>query len=73
MGCNRRFITDTPAPAARTGSIGRIPALAHHAFEPVLLRRAEQCLAVIERFGMQQHRAVKPAHKGLQAPLTGLR
>jgi 2-polyprenyl-6-methoxyphenol hydroxylase-like FAD-dependent oxidoreductase len=43
-------------------------ALAHHAFEPVLLRHAEQRFAVIERFRMQQHGAVEPAHKGLRRP-----
>src|SRR5215470_9252214 len=65
----RRLDLAPPATSARP--VGRIAALAHHAFEPVLLRHAEQRLAVIERFGMQQHRVVETAHKGLQAPLTG--
>src|SRR5215471_9633577 len=62
---------DLAPPTTSTRPIGRIPTLAHYAFQPVLLRHAEQRLAVIERFGMQQHRAVEPAHKGLQAPLRG--
>src|SRR5215468_3392837 len=62
---------DLAPPATSDRPVGRIPALAHNAFEPVLLRHAEQRLAVIECFGMQQHLAVEPVHKGLQAPLTG--
>jgi hypothetical protein len=36
----------------------------------MLFGHAEQRLAIIEGFGMQQHRAVKPAHKCLQANLA---
>src|SRR5262245_57880350 len=41
---------DLAPPATNARPVGRIAALAHHAFEPVLLRHAEQRLAVIERF-----------------------
>jgi len=52
---------DLAPPAASARPVGRIAALAHHAFEPAPLRHAEQHLAVIERFGMRQRRATEPA------------
>jgi hypothetical protein len=50
-----------PTPA-RTGATGPIPAFAHDTFQTMLFAHAQQRLSVIEGFGMQEHRPVKPAH-----------
>lgn len=62
-----------PPPMARSRTVRRRPALADHPFEAVFLGHAEQRMAIIEGFGVQQHRAVESAHKGLQPALACFR
>jgi hypothetical protein len=57
-------------PSARTGSVGRIPALAHYAFQSVLLGHLEERQAVREGLGGEDSGTGEPAHEDLQATLS---